>query len=230
MGDLGFDALKEYLKLRAGNRADLEAAGDSSLNYYGIWINQAYRQLCSQEKVLGFPRKLYFPQLMTSTTATTTDGTAYVSVPSTCLFITDIYDTTNNRKLKAIPWDKYISYTDRTTAASEGDPTEWVRQGSRIYLHATPSTTGDTLTIYYKKLVTVLSGTLTTDIGAEWDDVILELAAYHMFRWMHEYEKSSKCKEAFLEMAGGVASVYDEERKDIDAYFEPTAAYIPGNR
>jgi hypothetical protein len=226
MGDLGFNTLKEYLKLRAGNRADLEAAGDSSLNYYGIWINAAYRQLCSQRNVLGLNKNLYFPQLMTSTTKTTTDGTAYVTAPTDVLYITEVFDTTNGRKLDGISWKKYIEYTDRTTAASEGDPTEWVRSGSRIYLHATPGTTGDTITIYYKKLVASMSGTATTDIGAEWDDVIVELAAYHMFRWLHEIDKAKNCRESFLEMAAGLAAVYALEEKDRDEAWGVSDSYL----
>ena len=228
MGALGFDTLKELLKFRAGNRADLDAAGASSLNYYGIWINSAYRQLCTQDKVLGLKKNLFFPELMTSGTDTTVDGTAYIDTPSDCLYVEDIFDTTNGRNLDWISWSKYLDYTDRTTAASEGDPTEWTRRGSRIYLHATPGTTGDTITIYYKKLVSDLSGTLTTDIGAEWDDVIIELAAHRMFNWLHEYSKADKCKEVFLEMAVGLADVYSKEEKDSDESWGPSASYMPG--
>jgi len=229
VGALGFDDLKEMLKIRAGNRADLEAAGDSSLNYYGIWINSAYRQLCTQDFVLGLRKKLYFPQLFTSTTKTTTDGTAYVSAPSDVLYIVDVYDSTNNVNLENISLEKYLDYTDRATTTAEGDPNEWVRYGSYIYLHPTPGTTGDTLTIYYKKLIADLTGTGTTAIGAEWDDVILELAAHNMFRWIHEYDKAKVCKESFLEMAVGLASVYDNEGVDTDLTIGPSSSYMPGN-
>lgn len=227
MGSLGFDDLKEITKLRAGNRADLEAGGDSSLNYYGIWVNSAYRQLCTQNRIFGLNKRLYFPELMTSTTKTTTDGTAYVTSPSDVLFVTDVYDTTNNRQLKQISWDTYISYTDRTTAASEGDATEWVRSAGNIYLHPTPSTTGDTMTVYYKKRVSDLSGTQTTSIGAEWDDPILELTAYKMFLFLHEYDKAKACRESFLEMADGLADVYHREEMDRDSHFEPSSSYMP---
>jgi len=222
MGSQGFDTLKEMLKLRCGNRADLEGAGDSSLNYYGIWINSAYRELCTQTNILGFKKKLYFPQLMSSTTDTTTDGTAYVDVPSDCLYITEVFDTTNGRKLDQIQWKEYIEYTDRTTTTAEGDATEWARYGSYIYLHPTPSTTGDTITIYYKKLVADLSGTQTTSIGAEWDDAIVELAANRAFHWLHEYDKAKACKEAFLEIAAGLSDMYFLEEKDSDHSFDPT--------
>lgn len=230
MGALGFDDFKELLKMRGGLNAALDSAGASSLNYYGIWVNSAYRQLCTQTKVLGLNKSLYFPQLMTSTTATTTDGTAYVNVPSDCLFIEDVYDTTHNRNLDWIPWGTYLEYTDRTTAASEADPSEWTRHLTRIYLHPTPGTTGDTLTIYYKKLVADLSGTQTTDIGAEWDDVILELAAYKMFVGIGEYDKAKFAKEAFVEMAIGLADIYNAEEDDSQQQWGPSTAYMPGSR
>jgi len=228
VGALAFETLAEMVKFRAGNRADLEAAGDSSLNYYDIWVNSAYRQLCTQKNVLGLKKMLYFPQLFTSTTRTTVDGTAYVSVPADCLYITEVFDTTNGRKLDWIPWKKYIEYTDRTTAASEGDPTEWNRRGAYVYLHPTPSTTGDTITIHYKKLVADLSGTGVSLIGAEWDDVIVELATYKMFTWLHEYEKSKVVKETFLEMAAGVADIYHAEEADGKFSAGPSPSYMHG--
>ena len=226
MGALGFDTFKEMLKLRAGNRADLTAAGDSSLNYYGIWVNSAYRQLCTQDNILGMRKRLYFPQLMTSTTKTTTDGTAYVAAPSSMLYIVDIFDTTNGRNLSWIPWRKYLEYTDRTSTTSEGEPTEWSRYGAYVYLHPTPDTTGETLTIYYKKLVADLTGELTTDIGAEWDDAIVELASYKMFTFLHEHTEAAKCKDAFLEMSVGLADVSYKDEKDLNESFGPSDSYI----
>ena len=188
MGNLGFDTFCDLLKFRAGNNPALSTASPNSTSYdlYGIWVNSAYRQLCTQDKILGLDKKLHFPQLFTSTTKTTTDGTAYVTAPTDCLYVTDVFDETNKRNLEWIPYSVYVDHTDRATAASEGDPTKWTRRGTNLYLYPTPGTTGDTLTVYYKKLVADLSGTQTTDIGAEWDDVILELATYKMFVWTHE--------------------------------------------
>jgi len=226
MGALGFDEFKELLQSRLGLRGDLASRGASSLNYYGIWVNQAYRQLCTQKNLMGLKKNLYFPQLHTSTTATTTDGTAYVSVPVSTLYITEVFDTTNGRKLTQIPWKKYIEYTDRTDTSCEGDATEWTRYSSYIYLHPTPSTTSDTLTIYYKKLVADLTGSETTIIGAEWDEPILELAAYKAFQHIGEYEKAKVSRETFLEMAAGLADIYYQEQKDSDEAWQPSLAYL----
>jgi hypothetical protein len=170
-------------------------------------------------------KRLYFPQLFTSTTAATVDGQAYVSVPSDALYVTEVFDTTSGNKLTHITWKQYIEYTDRTTASAEGDPAEWTRSAGRIYVHPTPDA-AMTLTIYFKKLVTDLSGTLTTDVGAEWDDVILELAAYKMFTWTHEYDKAKPVKESFLEMAAGLADICRNEHKDMDESFGPSSSYM----
>ena len=226
MGSLGFDGYKEILKHRLGLRADLDSAGASSLNYYGIFVNNAYRQLCTQDDIFGLKKKLYFPQLLSSGTATTTDGTAYISTPSSCLFVTQVFDTTNSRKLDWIPWRKYVDYTDRTDTTKEGDATEWVRYGERIYLHPTPGTTGDTFTIYYKKLVADLTGTDTTIIGAEWDEPILELAAYKAFRHIGEYDDAKNAREVFLEMAAGLADIGENDEKDTGEAWAPSLAYI----
>lgn len=231
MGALDLGTMANILKLRAGNSAAWEAAapGSTTYNLYEIWINSAYRMLCTQDFIFGMKRKLYFPQLFTTTTKTTTDGTAYVTMPSDALYIVDVFDTTNSRNLENISWEKYIDYTDRTSTSSEGDPTEWVRRGTYIYLHPTPGTTGDTMTVHYKRRVPDLSGTETTLIGAEWDDPVIELAAYKMFLHTHEYDKIKPCKEAFLEMAVGLATVYDNEGVDTDLTIGPSSSYMPGN-
>jgi len=227
MGSLSFDSMTELLKFRAGNNSALDSAGASGFNFYKIWLNQAYRQLCSQDGILGLKKRLYFPQLFTSTTRTTATATAYVTTPTSCLYVTEVFDTTNKKKLDRITWKKYVEYTDRTTAASYGDPSEWTRYGGYIYLHPTIDTGAtDQLTVYYKKLVTELSGTQTTDIGAEWDDVIIELAAYKCFTWCHEMDKAKFVKETFLEMAAGLADIYYMENKDRNESWGPSSAYM----
>jgi len=232
VGDIGFNTFKEYVQFRMGRLAQgtadgLTTAGSSDLNMYGIWVNQAYRQICTNEHLSGLPRRVYIPALETSTTATTTDGTAYVSVPSDCLLIRSVYDTTNNVKLAQIPWRVYISYTDRATTSAEGDATEWCRSGARIYLHPTPQTTGDTMTIYYKKLVATLSGTDTTAIPAEWDEPIVQLATIKGHMWTGDFDKIKPLREEFVESVSGILDIYAQEAVDRDANFAPDSSYLP---
>ena len=63
MGALDFSQLKDLLKFRSGNNPSLETAtpGSTAYNLFGIWVNSAYRQLCTQDNILGLPKKLYFP-------------------------------------------------------------------------------------------------------------------------------------------------------------------------
>lgn len=226
MGNLGFDSFREQIRLRNGNNATYDSAGAGSTDYYGVWINKAYRQLCAQDKILGVTMRVKFPQLFTSSTATTVDGTAYISTPTGCLYVTEVYDSTNNRKLDQIRWKSYVEYTDRATAASEGKPTEWVRRGDYIYVHPTPDA-AYSLAVYYKKLPDDLSGTNTTVIGAEWDDPIVELAAYTMFTWLGEFEKAKYAKAEFVEQAAGLMTLYQQEEKDSNEPWKPSSAYMP---
>jgi hypothetical protein len=226
MGDVDFATLKAQLKYRMGMDTGPEEVGSSDTNFYGVWVNQAYRQICSSHTLLGTPMVFRIPELETSSSATTTDGTAYVDVPSDCLTVRTVFDETNDRQLKNIPYRTYLAYTDRATAASEGDPTEWARMGSRIYLHPTPGTTGDTLTIHYKKYPDALDGENVTIIGAEWDEPIVTLAAHKGFTWQGALDKAKAAREEFLEMAAGIIRSYEEE-VDRDVSFEPSSAYMP---
>lgn len=211
MGTWTFTNFKDYAKFQCGQRTDLE----TGTNYYGVWVNAAYIDLTTRNKFwqLRIPKRFYFPELETSTTKTTTDGTAYVAMPTDALIIREVYDTTNNVHLEQIPWSKYIHKTDRTTSTAEGDPTQWVRQGSNIYLYRTPGTTGDTITIYYRKIPAVLTGTSATVIGIEWDEPILHLALNKGFMWLHEYDKAEIHKKEFIDMVTSLIDVYYEEEK-----------------
>ncbi len=226
MGDVDFATLKAQLKYRMGMDTGPESVGSEATNYYGVWVNQAYHQICSSHTLLGSALVFRIPELETSSSATTTDGTAYVDVPSDCLTIRTVFDETNDRQLKNIPYRTYLEYTDRADTSSEGDPTEWARMGSRVYLHPTPGTTGDALTIHYKKYPATLTGENVTVIGAEWDEPIVTLAAYKGFTWQGAFDKAKAAKEEFLEMAAGIIKAYTEE-VDRDLTIEPSSAYLP---
>jgi hypothetical protein len=225
VGSLGFDDLKEQVKYRLGMDTSPETVGTNSLNFYGIWVNHAYKQICSSHRLMGINKRFRIPELETSTTASTVDGTAYISTPSDCVVVRTVYDTTNNAKLDQIAWKKYISYTDRTNTTAEGDPTEWTRAGARIYLHPTPDA-AMTMTVYYKKLPSDLTGTATTEIGAEWDEPIILLASYKGFTWTGQFDKAKACREELLETIAGLIQVYGEEELDSDIRLAPTDAYM----
>jgi hypothetical protein len=221
MSNLTFAELKAYTRFQFGNNT----AFDSPTDYYLVWVNRAYIQLTTQDRFWGLRRNFYFPQLETSSTATTVDGTAYVSVPTDALIIRDVYDETNNVHLDKISHHEYVDYTDRATSTSEGKPTEWVRSGSYIYLHPTPDS-AYTVRIYYRKIPTVLAlNTDTTVIGAEWDMPIITLAAYHGKLWTNDYEKAKYLKQEFLDQAGGIITIYSQEEQARSEAFGLDLAY-----
>ena len=224
MGSTTFDYMKEYVKLRMGMRDDLEDIGDSDLNYYGVWVNQAYTQICVSERLFGLRTPVYIPQLETSSTDTTTDGTAYISTPTTALIVRGIEDTDDNVILDWIPYRQYMEYTDRADTSAEGSPTEWTRARSRLYLHPTPDSTIN-LTIYYKKTPTSLSGTASTVIGPEWDEAIVLLATYKGHLWLGEYDKAKFIRDELIENVSGVLSTIHQEEKGRNEYFRPDEGY-----
>jgi len=88
-----FAELKSYLKFQFGNRTDLESV--DSENMYGVWINMAYQNLTTRNRFWSLNRNFKFPELRdTDTSQTTTDGTAYVNVPSGAVVIYNVLDTT----------------------------------------------------------------------------------------------------------------------------------------
>ena len=226
MGDWGFDDFKTYLKFQLGQRTDLSAATDDSSNLYGIWVNLAYRELTTTVKLLGKEYNFFFPETEANSTATTTDGTNYISTPTDCLYVEDIFDETNIRWLEPIPHRQFVQYTDRADTSAEGDPVEWVRRGSYIYLHPTPGTTDDTLRIYYKDRVDNLVTTGATVIGAEWDEIILQLALLKALRWTNDYEALSTESNSLGALLDAQSTLYHREELGREPMVRPSVLWI----
>lgn len=227
MGDWGFDDFKKYLKFQLGQRTDLSAGGDDAEDLYGIWVNLAYRELTSATKLLGSEYNFHFPETEVDNAGatTTSDGVNYVSTPSDCLYIEDIYDTTSNRWLEPMPNSTFVQYTDRSDTNAEGPPTEWLRRGSSVFLHPTPDTTY-TLTIYYKKRVVNLTGSTATVIGAEWDEIILQLALIKALRWTKEYDAVSTEAKALGALLDQQANLYKREELSKEPIIKPSVTYL----
>ena len=225
MGTITFGAMKEYAKFQLGNNTEFEAVGSSNTNFYGLWVNRAYNHLTTRDRFFGVRRDFYFPQLEISSTANTVDGTAYVSVPTDCLIIREVYDTTSNRKLVNIPHSEYVGYTSRTDTAAEGQPTSWVRQGTYIYLYPTPDATY-ALRIYYRKIPVVLSvDGAVTEIGDEWDDVIVQLAVYYGKFWTGDYEGAKMAREDVNDRIASLISIYGKEKRAMSKYYHLDETY-----
>ena len=210
----GLDDFAAYLKVIFKNRDDIESV--ESVNLYHTWTNAAYKDLTTKHRFWGLRYNFYFPQLETSDTSqSTSDGVAYVNVPTDALIIRGVYDATSNLYMNRMTSIKYYrKKTDRSNTSAEGPPTEWIRSGTYIYLSQTPDTTYS-LEIFYKKVIAALTGTGETVIGSEWDETILHYAAYKGFIWLGEYQRADVHKALVMEGMENLVGVYYEEEKDI---------------
>lgn len=226
MGSYTKTQFAAHMLLRFGGNSALSTPTD----YLTHWVNAAYRHLTTSEHPLGVKRSIYFPELETTATAATSDGVAYVSVPTDCLVIREIYDATNNTRLDWISWPAYIEKTDRADTTAESTPSYWHRSGGYIYIYPTPAAAYN-LTVHYKKRVTDLSGASeVTAIGKEWDDIILEMAVWFGRNWMNEPERAEFARKMAVELISGLTEVYDTEemarretlQPDYETVMKPT--------
>ena len=221
MGDYTYAVFKDYLLLRFGR----DTAFSSPTDYYGIWINSAYRRLCASDRLYPINKLYIFPELETDVAVTTTEGTGYVPTPSDCQIVRRLYHNTDKAKLKWMSFGQYVGYTDRATSTSRAAPTQWHRRGTNILLHPTPDNSTDSLQIFYKKRPVALSGTNVTVLGAEWDEPILELAHHIGKTWLNEWDVAEKSKKALIEMEADLISAMGAEEKDRQEIWRADPAY-----
>lgn len=216
MGVKTFAQMQADLKFELGQRDDLD-------DYYDDWINAAYKTLTTSQKLFKMKKKLYFPQLETSGNVNTVDGTAYVAVPATCLIIRDIWNSTDDQILRQIGAREYREKLGRANTSSEGAPTLWNRQGSSVYLYPTPDAVY-TLTVYFKRRVTTLTGTAVTLLGEEWDNMIVKLAVIQSLARLKEYGYLEAEQALWAEEADALSGIYyeEEEARNVVWHVDPT--------
>lgn len=229
MGALGFDSLKAILKLRLGQRTQLDNIG--GVDYHGVLINQAYKQLTSSHRLPILEKSFYFPQMhvVTDPVLATVDGQAYVNAPSDTLRVRHVFDKTNKVKLDWMPVSWYVSQTDRADTTAEGPPTKWTRDGDRIYLYPTPGAVYS-IEVWYRKVAASLDAAQTTLIGAEWDPAIIALASYKGHIWLGEYDRAKPDKEEYIDIVTGLINVYSREESDRNEGFAVDDQYLHPNK
>jgi hypothetical protein len=209
MGTYTYSDFKSKLTRELWNRDDVSTL-------VGGWVNAAYMDLCTRNRFwdVKMPHNFDFPELNVSESRTTADGTASVATPSQALFITTVFDDTNKRKLSKMSPREYFSKTDRATAAAEGQPTNWTRYGSNLYLWPTPAATYS-LSVYYRKRPAEMSDDLdVTAVGAEWDEIILKLAVIQSMMRLKAYDDAAKEKADWTMKVQDLIGIYGKEEID----------------
>lgn len=232
MGVRTFTEFQDNLTLELGQRTDSDVS-----TRVDDWINTAYITLTTKSKIPGTKQNISFPDLETDTglegdAQVTANGTKYVLVPSNCLYIQNVEDTTNDIRLTKISWRDYIDTSGRNTEGSRGEPAEYCRRGVNadqkkyVYLLPTPDAAYG-VTIYYRKYATVMSSTVTTtEIGTEWDEVIQKLALVQSLMRLKRYEEADKENDALKEMFRDITGVYDYENLDAEDEIMTDITYL----
>jgi len=209
------------------NRDDLTTAQLTA------FVNNAYIDFTTRNQFWGLkvPQSFDFPELKTTdTTRSTVANAAYITAPADALTISHIWDSTNDKKLSNISLGEYVKKTGRATTASYGDPTKWVRYGTRIYFYPTPDAT-NALTIYYRKRPAEMSADAdVTAIDAMWDEPIQLLCGIKAMMRFKMYELAEEERKEWLEMMSGKFGFYAKEERDRKTFFEPDPAYADWDR
>lgn len=215
MGDKSFSTFKTDLKLHLGR-----GSSDTTLDdHTGSWINSAYITLTTMNRFWGLRRDFYFPELFDISTTSCVDGTAYVSAPARCLYVNEVWDTTNDVRLDKISWGDYIEKAGRADTDSEGAPKFWVTRGAtdssgayrKIWVYPTPSG-GQGIQIFYRRIPAVLTAdTDTTEIGIEWDEPLLDLAVIQSHIRLNEFDRADYKKQGWIDTITNLIGIYDKE-------------------
>jgi len=226
MGMKQFSEFKDELQMELGENTALASLG--GVNFYGTWINSAYIMLTTRNAFWGVRRRFSFPQLETSQTDNTADGSPTIDVPTDTLIIRHVWDSTNDVKLIRIPFSTYITYSGRADTSSEGKPTQWVRNGDYIYLYPTPDSAYTMYMYYRKRPAELVDASDTTLVGAEWDEPILRIAKVLALRKMNQYSEAKQEQDYAEDMIRGIVGIYDQESFDNEGYRKVDPSYLDG--
>ncbi len=204
-----------YADFKANLTRELWQRDDIS-TVVGAWVNAAYMDLATRNRFwdLKIPTNFEFPELNVADSRSTSDGVPYVLRPSETLHTYWLFDNTNKRKLVKISPREYFAKTDRSTLAAEGQPTNWTRYGTYLYLWPTPAATYD-ISVYYRRRPAAMSMEIdTTAIGAEWDEPILKLAVIQSMMRLKQYENAAMEKQEWMSKMQDLVGIYGKENLD----------------
>jgi hypothetical protein len=224
MGTWDYSRLKAELLFRFASRDDLESPTD----WAGRFINDAYLTLCTKNHFWTLKRRFDFPELETSTTANTVDGTAYITTPTDAFIIRHLHNDTDDVAMRPMGVLDYQNKPDRADTTAEDAPTSWVRMGTKLYLYPTPDAVY-TIGIHYRKRPALLTAaTDVTVLSPEWDEAIVSLAEVQTHMRFHDYDKAEKSKGEWLDYVAGILGAVNISQEDSRNYLQPDPSYRGG--
>ena len=221
MGQISLTDAKAQLQVRFLNRSEFSSV--SGFDFFGEWLNKALTQMTSSDVIPMSrpPLRFRFPELEVVEDLVTATGVPYVNSPTGCLVLRHLFDKDTPYKLQWISLRQYTSYLDRADAGARNSPREYHRDGGVVWVHPTPDKVYN-LEAWFRKRHPLWEGDNPTLIGAEWDDAIIELAAFKAHTWVGESERAKAAKEAYLDIATGIVKLsYGDEARSINFYPDP---------
>ncbi len=209
-----FDELCDIVKWRSGKRSDLESATDSSLNLFDKWVNQAVLELASKHRIFEVKLNFEFPSLLTYTSATDIDDGEYEqAIASDCLHVKYVWDATSDYLLEWKSFNNLLQIAGRADSDSEGPPKFWSRYGNSVWVSPTVDDSYSLVQFYRQRPATLTSASTSSGLGAEFDDLIIELATYKAFHYLRDEDGRKACVEEFRRLVIDMAGLYTEEEK-----------------
>jgi hypothetical protein len=226
MGTYNLTTLKANLKFELGQFSAIDS-------YLTDWVNSAYLDFCTKETFwnLKLPAKLYFPEMLkVDSSKATAANTKFVTLPTDCISIYHIHDTTNDAPLDYYEVREYARKTGHNVSTSYGKPKKWTRIGGRLYFH--PTADGAyALDIFYRKRPGLLvNATDTTEVDTIWDEPILKLAVYQSLMRLKRYDMADVERKEWIEAVAGKIGIYSQDKRSSRTPIEPDYAYKMAGR
>lgn len=191
-----FDAIKNEVKKRLGNRQDI----DDRLN---MWINDAYFELLME------PEYTFFELDTIHLFDTEADRREYdLSLVAQLWFILMVRDLTNEREIRKTS----VKYLDRISLTT-GQPIRYARFADTLILDPTPDDVYSIRIRFRYRPNELVSGEMPL-INREWDEVIVGLSTIKGYEALEQPEKAAAARnllQPLLDMRKDQEVLEDED-------------------
>ena len=194
---MNLSELRSELKLNLGNRSTTAIASTR----YDLWLNNTQIELASA---------FQFFELEKTVTTSMVIGQSRYALPSDCLAIYSLRDTTKKRKLKRSHYRKFDNI-DLTTSA---DPSHYIRFGSYIELTPLPNAINTLQLRYCKTLTSMSSDSDVPSISIPWHEAILLGAEMRGWKALGEVQRRLDTKNEYLSLIRSRKSEWEIEDSD----------------
>ena len=137
-------------------------------------------------------------------------GAGTYNLPSGCVAIYSIRDTTLKRKIKRASFRKF----DNIDVAASGDPTHYIRYGTTFELTPVPSAANGLLIRYGKVIVDMSADIDVPTITEPWHEAILLGAEVRGWRALRQLDQMTLVKNEYISMIRSRQPEWEQEEED----------------